>query len=245
VNIDTINFLIEINRQFYQTFGKHFSDTRNRLQPGVLRILKKIPKHANLLDLGCGNGELWRHLVDSGFQGHYTGLDFSAELLEIAKKKSEKEKSKVTFIQADITEAGWESIIPDTPVDLILSFSVLHHLPGEITRRNLLKKINVFLKDGGEFIHSEWQFLNSKRLRARIQAWEMINLRPEMVDEGDYLLDWKRGGYGLRYVHHYNEQELNHLAEDCGYEVLETFLSDGENGRLGLYQIWKKKEINN
>ena len=58
------------------------------------------------------------------------------------------------------------------------------------------------------------------------------------MDEGDYLLDWKRGGEGLRYVHQFSEEELGGLAEDAGFRVVESFYSDGESGRLGLYQVW-------
>ena len=64
--------------------------------------------------------------------------------------------------------------------------------------------------------------------------------RAQDVDADDYLLDWKRGGRGLRYVHHFDEAELAELAEAGKFEIIKTFYSDGENKRLGLYQIWKK-----
>ena len=34
--------LINLNRTFYQTFAQQFSATRQRLQPGVLRVLDSI-----------------------------------------------------------------------------------------------------------------------------------------------------------------------------------------------------------
>ena len=88
------------------------------------------------------------------------------------------------------------------------------------------------------FIHSNWQFLNSPRWRARIQPWERVGLSADDVDPDDYLLDWRRGGEGLRYVHHFTQAELARLAEEAGFEVVETFESDGAEGNLGLYQIW-------
>ncbi len=240
VNIDTINLLIGLNHQFYQTFGKHFSDTRQRLQPGVRQILKKIPPEAKLLDLGCGNGELLSALITTGFQGEYYGLDFSKELMEIAKRKNSGVPIKAIFMQSDLTKSDWETALPTSLFDFILAFSVLHHLPGKSTRQSLLRKIHSLLNKEGQFIHSEWQFLNSERLKARIQDWRKIKLHPNMVEEGDYLLDWKHGGYGLRYVHHFNERELECLAQESGFFIQESFLSDGENGKLGRYQIWKK-----
>jgi hypothetical protein len=41
-------------------------------------------------------------------------------------------------------------------------------------------------------------------------------------------------------VHHFDEAELADLARLSGFEVVETFYSDGENQRLSLYQVWKK-----
>ena len=59
------------------------------------------------------------------------------------------------------------------------------------------------------------------------------------LDEGDYLLDWKRGGNGLRYVHHFSESELRSIANETGFQVYKSFLSDGYENRLGLYQLWE------
>ncbi len=89
------------------------------------------------------------------------------------------------------------------------------------------------------FIFSNWQFLNSPRWIARIQPWERVELTASDLDSHDYLLDWRRGGEGLRYVHHFSEAELAALAKETGFEVLETFVSDGAEGNLGLYQIWR------
>jgi hypothetical protein len=81
--------------------------------------------------------------------------------------------------------------------------------------------------------------LNSEKLKARIQPWEAAAISGSEVDAGDYLLDWRSGGTGLRYVHHFDEGELHNLAEATGFEITETFYSDGEGGNLGLYQVWK------
>jgi (p)ppGpp synthase/HD superfamily hydrolase len=106
----------------------------------------------------------------------------------------------------------------------------------------MLAKTRNLLKPDGRFALSNWQFLNSERLRERIQPWERIRLSAAEVDEGDHLLDWRSGGEGLRYAHHFNEDELAELAQESGFQVLETFYSDGENGRLGMYQIWEKHD---
>jgi len=94
------------------------------------------------------------------------------------------------------------------------------------------------LGDAGRLLLSTWNFQASERLRARIVPWERLGLTPGEVDPGDYLLDWRRGGRGLRYVHLFDEAELGRLAAEAGLVVADTYLSDGEGGRLGLYQVW-------
>ena len=204
-----------------------------------MRILEQINVSANVLDLGCGNGELARQLARKGHSGSYTGLDFSPALLEVA---STGQPSNFCFLQADLSNPDWAAPLQIGQYDTILAFAVLHHLPGEELRQQVLRKVGALLAPQGCFIHSEWQFLNSTRLKARIQPWDAIGLAVSDVDPGDYLLDWRQGGYGLRYVHHFSEGELAGLAEASSFIVTESFLSDGENSRLGLYQVWRSLE---
>lgn len=237
---EVVEKLLALNRQFYQTSGEDFSATRMRLQPGVQRILDSIPDDARILDLGCGNGELAHRLSQRDFSGVYTGLDSSTTLLEIARERL-PEHPGIRFLEADIAAPAWEAVLEtDQPArfDLILAFSMLHHLPDSRLRQRVLGKVRHLIEPYGRFIHSEWQFLNSARLQARILPWEAIGLTSAQVETGDYLLDWRHGSYGLRYVHHFTEIELTQLAARTGFTILDTFYSDGGQGNLGLYQVW-------
>jgi SAM-dependent methyltransferase len=240
MNAETIARLLSLNKQFYQTFGREFSSTRQRLQPGVQRILDTLTGDESLLDLGCGNGELARERMRRGQRGPYTGLDYSQPLLEVARHGWED--APATFIRADLTASDWDKRML-TPVhqsfDLVTAFAVLHHIPGTNLRFCILQKVHNLLRPGGLFIHSEWQFLNSEKLKVRIQPWEEIGLSDNDVEPGDYLLDWRSGGRGLRYVHHFDEAELEDLAVRSYFRVSTAFTSDGENGQLGLYQVWE------
>lgn len=230
--------LIDLNQQFYQTFAVEFSATRRRLQPGVQRLLKSFQPGQRLLDLGCGNGELWRTLAQTASPELYVGLDFSPGLLAAASEDLAGDAPPAVFMQHDLAGEDWSGVQAHAPFDLALAFAVLHHLPGRALRLHVLEKVRECLAPGGRFIHSEWQFLHSDRLRKRIQPWERAGLSDAQVDAGDYLLDWRSGGYGLRYVHHYSEDELAGLAAESGFSVNETFYSDGEDGRLSIYQVW-------
>lgn len=231
--------LLEINREFYTKFGDSFSATRYRLQPGVRSVLGMLKRDESILDLGCGNGEFARALAKHGHRGSYLGVDFSLPLLRDA--GSQAEGFSARFMEVDLTQVsefsdrlavagGWA---------VVTAFAVLHHIPSHELRMELLRVVKQLLKDDGLFIHSNWQFLNSEKLRGRIQPWEVASISAVDVDSGDYLLDWRSSGKGLRYVHHFNERELGELASDSHFKAVNTFYSDGEAGNLGLYQVWQ------
>ena len=233
------DLLIDLNRTFYQTFAQQFSATRHRLQPGVVGILEQLSGQESILDLGCGNGLLGQTFFKRGHQHVYTGLDSNPELVKIA-MTSLPQKEGFSFLVADLTSTTWDSLLPRDQYDYVLAFAVLHHVPGYQLRLDTLKKIAGLTWSGARFIHSNWQFLNSPRLKARIQPWESIGISEKFVEEGDYLVDWRSGGQGLRYVHVFNSVELESLAAESGFRILDSYHSDGKSGDLAIYQIWQR-----
>ena len=165
--------------------------------------------------------------------------------MEIARAKVQD--PRFSFHILDLADPAWPEVLETKiaiplreHIDRVISFSVLHHLPGTALRKSIALQVHRLLNEGGQWILSNWNFLASKRYQARILPWETIDLTDEDVEDGDYLLDWRRGGYGLRYVHHFTPPELETLAGETGFIVLDTYHSDGEGGRLGLYQVWGK-----
>jgi tRNA (uracil-5-)-methyltransferase TRM9 len=239
MNADVAARLIAINREFYNRFGATFSATRHRIQPGVRGVLDTLDGDESILDLGCGNGQLARALAKRGHRGSYLGIDFSLPLLQDA--EALPEDFSATFKQVDLTKlsAFSDQLSVVNGWSVITAFAVLHHIPSHEIRLNLLRTVHALLAENGKFILSNWQFLNSEKLKTRIQLWEKAGIQVSDVDAGDYLLDWRSGGEGLRYVHHFDESELSALADAAGFTILETFYSDGETGNLGLYQIWE------
>ncbi len=230
--------LLKLNHEFYNRFGESFSATRQRLQPGVRKILETIPDDVSVLDLGCGNGNFLRELSMRGHKAALLGVDFSLPLLRDAESAP-----GVEFREADLSQLSGisEQLLIPGNCSLITAFATLHHIPSTEIRLDILKTVKKLLKPNGKFILSNWQFLNSKKLTARIQPWSRVGLADEDLDAGDYLLDWRSGGEGLRYAHQFSADELLGLAEQTEMRVIDSFLSDGDGGKLGLYQVWEPR----
>lgn len=247
---ETLQILRSINKEFYQRFGEAFAETRRRIQPGVARVLDEWVTGGDWLDIGCGSGTLSQAWIKRGLTGSYTGIDFSQPLLHEAQKLLQatppRQGLTITFRQMDLMNEGWAESCKTAAFDGVLAFAVLHHIPGAEARMSLLQQATTLVKPGGLFIHSEWQFQHSPKLMARVQPWSKVNLSDEDVDAGDTLLDWRHEvtgrekGYGLRYVHLFSREELQSMAEACGFEIVQEYESDGAGERLGLYQIWRK-----
>lgn len=227
-----------LNLQFYQTFARAFCGSRQNLQPGVQRVLERLGGGEDLLDLGCGNGAVARALAERGHGGFYLGVDFSLPLLRAAAWRTSL-PSHFAFLIADIARPTTLRALR-RDFDGVLAFAVLHHIPGAARRLQVVRAVGALLPSGGFFIHSHWQFLRAARWRRRVQPWSVLGISPAEVEAGDYLLDWRRQGYGLRYVHHFSPEELENLAAQSGFALQEQFYADGKEGDLGLYQVWRK-----
>jgi tRNA (uracil-5-)-methyltransferase TRM9 len=238
-----------INREFYQKFADSFGQTRQRIQPGVARILKKIPDHGCWLDIGCGTGSLAVEWIRQGHSGMYLGVDFSRDLIDQARwrvlQKTILPDLEIRFVHADLTSADWLLHIPEHTWDGVMMFAVLHHIPGQEQRINFLKQVRRLMQTESYLYLSVWQLHNSTRLMKRLQLWSLVGVEENDLEKGDVLVDWRAGhsisprSFGLRYVHMFREENLCALAYESGFTVSEVFYSDGNEGNLGLYQIWQ------
>ncbi len=233
---DLVRRLLDLNQEFYQIFAAPFSETRARVQPGVKVAIEDLESDANVIDLGCGNGSLANELAHNRHGGLYLGLDSSNYLVNEAIAGSKHPNS--TFEIVDLVKFPWSDSISDR-FDRVFAFALIHHIPSVELRGQFLEEIHRIILPDGILVFSIWNFLASAKLRSRIVPWAELGLDESQLEAGDYLLDWKRGGYGLRYVHAFEDDELVRLAADTGYKVIDQYVSDGDGGNLGLYHVWR------
>lgn len=232
---EVVEQLRELNRDFYEEFAGSFAASRGRTEPGLERMLALVRPGARVLDLGCGHGRIAARLP-AGCR--YVGLDFSSEMLNLARDDAQAEAAGVQtrFVSGDLLSEIWTERV-GTNYDWIILRAVLHHIPGLANRRAILAHCARLLAPEGQVLIANWQFLKLPRLRRRLLPWDTIGLTAEDVEAGDYLLDWRRDGYGLRYVHLVDSMETRLLAMAAGLDVEHIFLADGHQNNLTLYAL--------
>ncbi|RMG96037.1 MAG: class I SAM-dependent methyltransferase [Chloroflexi bacterium] len=231
---EVIDTLLSLNHQFYTEFAQPFAQSRIRPFAGFYRLIEFLPNPTRyLLDVGCGDGRLGRFLIARQLIQWYTGVDFSRALLEQAAVMTMGDFHERDLAQPDALYGLGE-------YDAIVCIATMQHIPGWQTRKNLLLDMKAHLTENGRIILANWQFPHNPRMQRKILPWETIGLTADDVEPGDYLLHWKRGGEGLRYVCHIDDRQTAELAAATGLEIQDQFLSDGKEGDLNLYTVLTK-----
>jgi SAM-dependent methyltransferase len=243
MNDETIERLLALNRRFYASFAEHFAASRSISDPALTSILPYLPSDATILDVGCGNGRL-ALLLDRERPGStYVGVDAIPELIEEAcAQAGQLPQTDTTFRVADVTRPDWTEDLPQAPFDCVVVLAVLHHIPDFDLRARLLRAVAGVLKPQGYAILSTWRFLAHERMRRKIVDWDEVGVDEGELEPGDFLLDWKRGGRGLRYCHMVDEEEVERLVAASGFVVRETFRAGGREGDLSLFAVLDRRE---
>lgn len=232
MNEAVIERLLTLNQDFYRQFAQPFVETRAKPQEGFFKLIDYLPQSAgHLLDVGCGDGRFGRFALEHGLVGRYTGVDFSADMLQAAREMTEGGE----FFQRDMSQPDFLAGLGS--YELISCLAAMQHIPGRERRLGLLQEMARHLSPNGRIVLSNWQFLDNKRQQRKITDWQHIGLTSGQVEKNDYLLTWQRGGTGYRYVSFIDGEETRALAETAGLRCLAQFRSDGREGNLNLYTI--------
>jgi ubiquinone/menaquinone biosynthesis C-methylase UbiE len=92
------SFTPEIASAYLRTFG-HPAPGSKQILLDILRKQKTVAC-PSILDLGCGNGQLYNYFKSQGFFSSYIGVDFSDMLLDVARR----ENPEARFIKDDLTQ---------------------------------------------------------------------------------------------------------------------------------------------
>jgi len=230
---EVMNLLNSLNHKFYADFAGAFAASRGDTEPGLALVCADILPGAQVLDLGCGQGRV-AAMLPAGCR--YVGMDFSPEMMTQFHPTANVEQLAIRFVVGDLLDPAWPSQV-DGAYDWIIMRAVLQHIPGIAQRQAVVKQAAGLLAPQGRLLIANWQFLDIERLRRRLLSWDVIGLTADDVEPGDYLLDWQREGYGIRYVHLVDETEAAALAVHANLHIGTLFRADGHHGNLTLYAV--------
>jgi tRNA (cmo5U34)-methyltransferase len=116
-------------------------------------------KPFDLLDLGCGDGELAAHIVDIAPHARLTMVDGSADMLSAARERFSKRTDSDDEVQ--ILQHTFAELIADPSLlgkyDMVVSGFAIHHL-YLAEKTALFEMIHRSLKPGGAFVNIDTVF---------------------------------------------------------------------------------------
>jgi ubiquinone biosynthesis O-methyltransferase len=101
-------------------------------------LKKEIPEKGRVLDVGCGNGVISRHLGQFGYD--VLGIDISQKTIDVARSKNTLPNVRFEAISAEALTAAGEKY------DAVICSEVLEHLDHP---EKLLRVIYDTIKDNG------------------------------------------------------------------------------------------------
>ena len=152
------------------TILKHIEESRSKysqLYKGEKFLISKFIKHNDsILDIGCGQGGLFK-ILDKKYKNiKYTGIDFNKNMIEIA--KSENLKAKFYYL----TKKNYVKFFKKK-FDVVVIFGILHLNPNwqniilnasRVSKRALIfDHIIEFKKNKKKFFYLDLDFKNKNK----------------------------------------------------------------------------------
>ncbi len=113
----------------------------------ILSLLKEQGKENGiLLDLACGTGSLSFFFAEKGFE--VIGVDASEDMLSLAQEKKVQGEADVIFLCQKMEELDLFGTIDCA----VCTLDSLNHITDEENFKEALKKVALFMNDGGIFV---------------------------------------------------------------------------------------------
>lgn len=225
--------MISKTRQDYNLIAKDYARTRAYIPQDIKKLGDFAKAGEKILDLGCANGRLYE--VFQNKTDDFYGVDFSEELIGLAKKKYPQAKF--------IVSSAFSLPFPDNFFDKVYSISVLHHIPSKELRIKYLQEARRVLKKEGLLILRVWDFWKRKEIWRLVVKFIFLKLiGRSKLDINDIFFPWKDSqGKVLadRYFHCFTKKELENLVREAGFKIKKSW-RDGQDSRANIYSLAEK-----
>ena len=170
----------------------HYHRTADVTIPDRKKILSKIaelasafvPRRPEVLDLGCGSGDVIAEIVRLRPDAPVCGVDLSEGMIKLARNRFQSEN--VRILTHDLNNGIPEDLVA-RKFDAVTSCFALHHIDfGK--RVGLYTQIRQVLRDGGLFINGDVFTGESPE----ITEWETDNLMRWIMEQAKQVLGVER-----------------------------------------------------
>ena len=205
--------LSEITHKTYDQVAKDFSQSRNKKDEIIELFFKCHRPQGKILDLGCGSGRDIRCLNEQKFfskpKNQYLGLDYSQELLKIAKANANKTLGDQEITQVKFIKQDFQNLNLKEKFDYVLALASLHHIEPK-NHLQTLQKIHKTLKSQGEFSGYVWT-----PSKTQIPKWTKI-------DKQQYLKPWNGHSGPKMFIYLFKKTELENLLKSAKFKNIKV-----------------------
>ncbi|MGL5677393.1 MAG: methyltransferase domain-containing protein, partial [Cellulosilyticaceae bacterium] len=162
-------------RMHFEEEAKEFDDIIKRIIPYYEEMIEAMiavlpfgeKDEIKVIDLGAGTGTIAKAVKDKFPNAKITCLDFSANMLEMAKSKLKG------YIGIDYVEADFYTYVFKEKYDLVISSLALHHLVTNEDKKNFYKVIYDALEKEGVFYNLDVVLASSESVQnVYINQWK-------------------------------------------------------------------------
>lgn len=200
----------------------------------IVELIKSSGENPkNILELGCGSGNITVELLERGYE--VVGIDISPEMLEIAREKTFDFGNKIILIQQDLNEIDFEVYEIDT---VIATNDTFNYITDKNKLQSLFEYLYKRIKKGGQFvfdISSEYKLKNTLGNNVFGESFEdMVYLWENFYDDETKILTMdinifeKENGMYFRdtethFQRAYTREEIVKMIEKTGFREIRVF----------------------
>jgi len=202
---------------------EYFDNTENYLGSNPIITLRKTiirdligeQKNKQILDVGCGNGELTSDFI---FNNHITFLDISQKMLDLTKKNI----SNDNLINTEFENIDISLFKPDRKFDLVICVGVLAHVDSV---SDLISKLNEITSENGRII---LQFTANEKLLSRINL-----IRYKYFSRDQYKYD----------VNKVSSSKMDSLLNSAGLKIIKKISYSPVSTFFSFFNYQKKIQL--
>lgn len=163
----------------------------------------------HVCDLACGQGRVARHLAERG--ANIVGIDFSARLLEIARRHEQAAPRGIVYLHADARSLDG---VPDSTFDGVLCFMALMDIPDLTSTLHTVARI---LRPAGWFAFATLHpCFHTPRSGEMVSPDGWVRTIGSYFTEGYWRSDTRAGPPGKVGAYHYTLSTYLNTLLDAG-----------------------------